>query len=90
MENGRCARLGRHAGTSTCHYRPIQRRSGTLLESVHSRLPVHDGAPDDMLGVLQAKDLLEAYLRGEAPDPRARVRPAPNVPTPRTLSTYWK
>jgi putative hemolysin len=52
----------------------------TLLESAHSRLPVHDGAPDDMLGVLQAKDLLEAYLRGEAPDPRARVRPAPNVP----------
>src|SRR6478735_4471728 len=29
----------------------------TLLESAHSRLPVHDGAPDDMLGVLQAKDL---------------------------------
>ncbi len=52
----------------------------TLLESPHSRLPVHDGAPDDMLGVLQAKDLLEAYLRGEAPDPRPRVRPAPNVP----------
>ena len=39
-----------------------------LLESAHSRLPVHDGAPDDMLGVLQAKDLLEAYLRGEGPD----------------------
>jgi putative hemolysin len=32
----------------------------TILESVHSRLPAHDGAPDDMLGVLQAKDLLEA------------------------------
>ena len=48
----------------------------TLLESAHSRLPVHDGAPDE----LQAKDLLEAYLRGEVPDPRARVRPAPNVP----------
>jgi putative hemolysin len=52
----------------------------TILESVHSRLPAHDGAPDDMLGVLQAKDLLEAYLRGEPPGLRASVRPAPNVP----------
>ncbi|MGZ3266550.1 MAG: transporter associated domain-containing protein, partial [Croceibacterium sp.] len=33
-----------------------------------------------MLGVLQAKDLLEAYLRDEPPDLRACVRPAPNVP----------
>jgi putative hemolysin len=28
-----------------------------LMESVHSRLPVHDGAPDEVLGVVQAKDL---------------------------------
>ena len=52
----------------------------TILESIHSRLPVYDGAPDEMLGVLQAKDLLEAYLRDEPPDLRACVRPAPNVP----------
>jgi magnesium and cobalt exporter, CNNM family len=52
----------------------------TILESIHSRLPVYDGVPDEMLGVLQAKDLLEAYLRDEPPDLRACVRPAPNVP----------
>jgi len=52
----------------------------TILESIHSRLPVYDRVPDEMLGVLQAKDLLEAYLRHEPPDLRACVRPAPNVP----------
>jgi CBS domain containing-hemolysin-like protein len=33
-----------------------------------------------MLGVVQAKDLLDAYLHDERPDIRAQVRPAPNVP----------
>src|SRR6476620_6856000 len=40
----------------------------TILESIHSRLPVYDRVPDEMLGVLQAKDLLEAYLRDEPPE----------------------
>jgi putative hemolysin len=52
----------------------------TIVESVHSRLPAHAGTPEEMLGVVQAKDLLDAYLRGERPDIRAQVRPAPNVP----------
>ena len=52
----------------------------TIVESVHSRLPVHDGVPDEVLGVLQAKDLLDAYLIGAHPDIRAHVRSAPIVP----------
>jgi putative hemolysin len=52
----------------------------TILESAHSRLPAHTGTPEEMLGIVQAKDLLDAYLRGERPDIRAHVRPAPNVP----------
>ena len=52
----------------------------TIAESVHSRLPVHDGAPEEILGVVQAKDLLDVYLRGEDPDIRAHIRPAPVVP----------
>ena len=51
-----------------------------LVESIHSRLPVHAGAPEEMLGVVQAKDLLDACLRGERLDIRAQVRPAANVP----------
>jgi putative hemolysin len=52
----------------------------TIVESVHSRLPAYAGTPEEMLGVVQAKDLLDRYLRGERPDLRAQVRPAPNVP----------
>jgi putative hemolysin len=51
-----------------------------IVGSIHSRLPAHDGKPEEMLGVLQAKDLLDAYLRDERPDIRAFLRPAPTVP----------
>ncbi|HVG50014.1 MAG TPA: hemolysin family protein [Xanthobacteraceae bacterium] len=50
-----------------------------ILDSTHSRLPVHEGVPDEMLGVVQAKDLLDAYMAGGHPDVRAHVRPAPTV-----------
>jgi len=52
----------------------------TIVESAHSRLPVHAGTPEEMLGIVQSKDLLNAYLRGERRDIRAQVRPASNVP----------
>jgi putative hemolysin len=52
----------------------------TIAESMHSRLPVHDGSPDEMLGIVQSKDLLEVYLRGQQPDIRAHVREAPVIP----------
>src|SRR3954454_9997844 len=52
----------------------------TILQTVHSRQPVHAGTPAEMLGVVQAKDLLDVYLRGERPDIRSQVRPGPNVP----------
>ena len=52
----------------------------TIVESVHSRLPAHAGTPEEMLGVIQAKDLLDAYLRGERLDILAQVRSVPNVP----------
>ena len=51
-----------------------------IVESVHSRLPAHEGKPDEMLGVVQAKDLLDAYMLDERPDVRAHVRPAPTIP----------
>lgn len=51
-----------------------------IVESVHSRLPVHEGRPDEMVGVVQAKDLLDAYMRGEHPDVRAQLRLAPTIP----------
>ncbi len=50
-----------------------------FLRSVHSRLPVYRGDPDKVVGIIQAKDLLRAYLAGEEVDPRNFVQPAPIV-----------
>jgi magnesium and cobalt exporter, CNNM family len=52
----------------------------TIVESVHSRLPVHAGTRDEIIGVVEAKDLLDIYLRREEPDLLALARPAPTVP----------
>ncbi|MGE0237859.1 MAG: hemolysin family protein [Parvibaculaceae bacterium] len=51
-----------------------------ITESVHSRLPASDGDPDVIIGIIQAKDMLDAYLKGRKPDPRKFVRQAPIIP----------
>ncbi|MFO1188105.1 MAG: hemolysin family protein [Alphaproteobacteria bacterium] len=48
--------------------------------SIHSRLPVHEGKEDQILGIIQAKDLLNAHIHGEPPDVRRLVRQAPVIP----------
>ncbi|HEY4134355.1 MAG TPA: hemolysin family protein [Alphaproteobacteria bacterium] len=50
-----------------------------LQASRHSRLPVGKGSIDEVIGIVQAKDLLNAYLSGEAVDIRGHVRDAPIV-----------
>jgi putative hemolysin len=35
------------------------------FRTTHSRLPVFDG--EETLGIIQSKDMLDAYLAGEAP-----------------------
>ena len=52
----------------------------TLANSPHSRLPVADGDPDNVLGVVQSRDLLAAMLAGKPLDIRAHLKPAPVVP----------
>ncbi|MGP9810851.1 hemolysin family protein [Rhodopseudomonas sp. NSM] len=52
-----------------------------FLGSPHSRLPVTDGDRDNPIGIIQAKDMLEVYLRGDKPDLRALVRDAPVIPS---------
>jgi len=49
----------------------------TIAESTHSRLPVVGGETDDAL--VQAKEILDVYLRGGAPDIRCHVRQAPII-----------
>lgn len=52
----------------------------TLIGTPHTRLPVVEGDPDNVVGVVQRGDLLAALLQGEALDIRGHVRPAPVVP----------
>ena len=52
----------------------------TLTESAHSRFPVFDGDRESAIGILQAKDLLDAYLHNKTPDLRTLVRDAPIIP----------
>jgi len=51
-----------------------------ITKSPHSRLPVFDGDRDDALGVVQAKDLLDACMAGAMPDIRTLVREVPVIP----------
>jgi putative hemolysin len=50
-----------------------------LRTSHHSMLPVHEGEPDRIIGVLVRKDLIDIFASGATPDIRALVRPAPVV-----------
>ncbi|MCP3474126.1 hemolysin family protein [Bradyrhizobium sp. CCGUVB1N3] len=51
-----------------------------MSKSPHSRFPVSDGDRDKPIGVLQAKDLLVAYMNERTPDLRVLVRDAPVIP----------
>lgn len=59
---------------------PLPVTLAALQETHHSRSVVFDGDRDSALGILQAKDLLDAYLAGETPDLRKLLRPAPIIP----------
>jgi putative hemolysin len=50
-----------------------------LRISHHSMLPVHEGEPDKIIGVVVRKDLIDVFADGRLPDIRALVKPAPVV-----------
>lgn len=52
----------------------------TVSKSPHSRFPVTDGNRDQPIGVLQAKDMLVAYMHARTPELRSLVREAPIIP----------
>ncbi|MBA3527351.1 MAG: HlyC/CorC family transporter [Sphingomonas sp.] len=51
-----------------------------LAEISHSRIPVADGSVDNIIGVIQSRDLLRAALDGRELDLRQLARPAPVIP----------
>ncbi|GHD11576.1 hemolysin family protein [Tianweitania populi] len=50
-----------------------------LVETSHSRLPAGDNSVDDMIGVIQTRELLAAILTGQELDIKSFVRQAPIV-----------
>jgi putative hemolysin len=51
-----------------------------LAETPHTRLPVAQGSIDDIIGVLQARDVVSALIEGRPLDLRALAKPAPVLP----------
>ena len=51
-----------------------------LAAMPHSRMPVANGSVDDILGIVQARDVVAALIGGQAIDLRALMRSAPVVP----------
>jgi putative hemolysin len=51
-----------------------------LLASPHTRLPVGDGSPDDLIGVVRARELLVALMSDAPLDVRTHLRQAPIIP----------
>lgn len=48
-----------------------------ILQTSHSRLPAGNGSVDDMVGVIQTRDLFAALLSGKSFDAKKHVRKAP-------------
>ena len=51
-----------------------------LVRTRHSRLPVGEGSPDVILGMVKSREMLVALLVGQPLDLRRSARPAPIVP----------
>lgn len=51
-----------------------------MSQSGHSRFVAYDGKPDNIVGVLQAKDVAVALLRKKVPGIKSLVKQAPIVP----------
>ncbi|MCU0891894.1 MAG: hemolysin family protein [Sandarakinorhabdus sp.] len=51
-----------------------------LAQTPHSRLLVANGSIDDIIGVLQARDVVQALIEGRRLDLAALARPAPVLP----------
>lgn len=59
---------------------PLDDIRAKLLETPHTRLPVARGTVENIIGIIQARDVMMTLLRGEPVDLEALVRPVSIVP----------
>ncbi len=52
-----------------------------IRKSPHSRFPVHEGNPDEVIGIIWSKDLI-GFANGNSASLRSLVRHAPIIPAP--------
>jgi len=58
----------------------VERIRAKLADSGHSRFPICTGSLDNVIGVVQAKDLLASFLSGKEVDPQASMQQPAFVP----------
>jgi magnesium and cobalt transporter len=61
-----------------------------VIESGHSRFPVHGEEPDEIIGILLAKDLLKCFNGGGPCNIRALLRPTVLIPESKKLNILLK
>jgi len=62
-----------------------------VIDSGHSRFPVHGDDPDQIIGILLAKDLLKCFVEGSAPcNIRTLLRPVAMIPESKRLNILLK
>ncbi len=71
---------------------PVETVLDTFRQTEHTRLPVYDGTPDNIVGVLFAKDLVPFAMGLTEPGARWQdlVRPATFVPETKTLDNQLR
>jgi magnesium and cobalt transporter len=69
---------------------PVAQILKEVLESGHSRFPVHAGDKDEILGILLAKDLLRCFTENTSADIRSLLRPVTMIPESKRLNILLK
>ncbi len=70
---------------------PLDEIVRRVIESGHSRFPVHREGDDDIIGILLAKDLLKCFAGGVEPcNIRALLRPVAMIPESKRLDILLK
>ena len=70
---------------------PFEEILRRVIESGHSRFPVHGEDADQIVGILLAKDLLKSFANGAAPrDIRPLLRPVAMIPESKRLDILLK
>ncbi len=62
----------------------------TVIESGHSRFPVHGEDRDEIVGILLAKDMLRCFAENGGDDIRALLRPVALIPEAKRLNILLK